>query len=335
MRDIGVGVVGCGFVGRGAHVPAFSSIEGARLVAAADPDTKRLSKVADKYQVDSTYQDYADLVADPDVQAVVVAAPTPLHAEASLAAIRAGKHVLCEMPLVSNLELADEIIEAADKQGVLLMPGLTFRFTPSFVKAKETMARGEFGAALAFSYREFIPARDLANQWPAGSWVWNVAESGGPLYTLSVWSIDLVRWLFDTEIAEVWGAAKYSRLDKFEGTLGYDASATLKLANGVVGCLQYSGSVAGSAAACALEIIGDRTQVLRANENHSLMLFGEEPAETKWNVKQSGAGMWGHLQQDEHFIRCIRDGQRPQITPADGRKAMEVALRIAQPASEL
>lgn len=329
MRDIGVGVIGCGFVGRGAHVPAFSAIQGARLIAVADPDTNRLSKVAAKHQVDSTYQDYTDLVNDPGVQAVVVAAPTPLHAEASLAAIKAGKHVLCEMPLASNLDAADQIIEAADKQGVLLMPSLTFRFTPSFMKAKETIVRGEFGAPVAFSYREFIPARDLANQWPAGSWVWNIAESGGPLYTLSVWSIDLIRWLFDTEVDEVWGAAKYSRLAKFEGTVGYDASATLKLANGVVGCLQYSGSVAGSASTCALEIIGDTTQVLRADENHSLTLFGEEPAETKWNVRESGARMWGHVQQDEHFISCIRDGQRPEITPADGRKAMEIALRIA------
>jgi predicted dehydrogenase len=262
---------------------------------------------------------------------VVVAAPTPLHAEASLAAIKAGKHVLCEMPLASNLDAADQIIEAADKQGVLLMPGLTFRFTPSFVKAKETMVRGELGAPVAFSYREFIPARDLANQWPPGAWVWNVAESGGPLYTLSVWSIDLVRWLFDTEVAEVWGAAKYSRLAKFEGTVGYDASATLKLANGVVGCLQYSGSVASSASTCALEVIGDTTRVLRADENHSLTLFGEEPVETKWNVKESGARMWGHVQQDEHFISCIRDGQKPQITPTDGRKAMEIALKIGQP----
>ena len=192
------------------------------------------------------------MVANPDVDAVVVAAPTPLHAEASLAAIRAGKHVLCEMPLATNLGVADEIIEVADKQGVCLMPGLTFRFTPNFVKAKEAITSGAIGAPLAFSYREFIPAKDLAGQWPTGSWMWDVQRSGGPLYTLSVWSIDLVRWLFDTEIAEVSASVKYTRLEKFDGTLGYDASATLQLANGVVGCLQYSGSVAASAPTCVL-----------------------------------------------------------------------------------
>ncbi len=330
MQEIGVGVVGCGFVGRGAHVPAISDMEGARLVAVADPDASRLKKVAKKYPVDATYEDYTELVEHPEVQAVVIAAPTPLHAKTSLAAIRAGKHVLCEMPLASTLREADEIIEAADKKGVLLMPGLTFRFTPNFVKVKDTIDKGELGEPVAFSYREFIPAKDLASQWPAGSWMWNVEMSGGPLYTLSVWSIDLIGWLFNTEISDVWAAAKYTRLDKFGGTLGYDGSATLKLANGVVGCLQYSGTVAGSASTCALEIIGDKTHVLRTCDNHSVTLFGEEPAEAKWDVREPGARMWGHMQQDEHFVQCIREQRRPEITPADGRRAMEIAQQIAK-----
>ena len=104
MDPIGVGVVGCGFVGRGAHVPAFHSMEQARLVAVADPDTKRLGKVAKKYQPQATYEDYADLVRDPNVQAVVVSAPTPLHAPAAMAAIQAAKHVLCEMPLAATVD---------------------------------------------------------------------------------------------------------------------------------------------------------------------------------------------------------------------------------------
>lgn len=330
MKGTGVGVIGCGFVGRGAHVPAFNEIEGAKLVAVADPDLKRRNKASKKYEVKSSYEDYADLVSDSDVDAVVVAAPTPLHAKAALAAIEAGKHVLCEMPLAASLEEADEMIEAANRQGVFLMPGLTFRFTPNFVKAKEMLDAGGIGSPSAVLYREFIPASDLAGQWPAASWMWKVEESGGPLYTLAVWSIDLLRWLFDTEIVEVQAAVKYTVLEKFGGTLGYDACATLKLANGVVGSLQYSGSVARSASSSALELIGDSTHVINAASNDKLTLFGEEPTKTEWDVKQPGAGMWGHLQQDEYFVRCIRDGQAPEITPEDGRKAMAIALQIAR-----
>jgi UDP-N-acetylglucosamine 3-dehydrogenase len=330
VKDIGIGVIGCGFVGRGAHVPAFAAMEGAQLAAVADPDSRRRNKAATKHGAKSSYEDYADLVKDPAVDAVVVAVPTPLHAKAVSAAIEAGKHVLCEMPLAASLEEADEMIEAADKKGVFLMPGLTFRFTPNYVKAKEMLDAGRIGKPSAVLYREFIPASDLASQWPVSSWMWKVKESGGPLYTLAVWSIDLFRWLFDTEIVEVQSAVKYTVLEKFGGTLGYDACATLKLANGVVGSLQYSGSVTPSASGSALELVGDSTNVINAAGNDKVTLFGEDPIKTEWNVKQPGAAMWGHLQQDEYFVRCIRDGQAPTITPGDGLKAMEIALQIAK-----
>ncbi len=329
MNDIGVGVIGCGFVGRGAHVPAFAMINGARLAAVADPDPKRRNKAAAKHGAKSSYEDYQDLINDPEVDAVVVAIPTPLHAKAALAAIQAGKHVLCEMPLAASLEEADEMIEAAEKKGVFLMPGLTFSFTPNYVKAKAMLNAGAIGKPSAVLYREFISASDLASQWPASSWMWKVEQSGGPLYTLAVWSIDLFRWLFDTEIDDVQAAVKYTTLEKFGGTLGYDACATLKLANGVVGSLQYSGSVPRSASRSALELVGDSTCVIHASGNDKVTLLGEDPSETVWSVKQPGAAMWGHLQQDGYFVHCIRNGQPPEITPDDGRKAMEIALKIA------
>lgn len=329
MKSIGVGVVGCGFVGRGAHVPAFSAMEGARLAAVADPDSKRREKAAAKFKVEASYDDFHRLVQDPKVDAVVVAVPTPLHTEVALAAIEAGKHVLCEMPLAASLAEADRLIEAADNKKVILMPGLTFRFTPNYVKAKEMIQNGSIGKPSSILYREYIPAKDLAGQWPAGSWVWQVEKSGGPLYTLAVWSIDLVGWLVDSEVTEVHAAAKYTVLDQFGGTLGYDASATFTLANGVVGCLQYSGSVTPAGAGSALEIVGSSTSMLRASDNDTVTLLGDDPAKTEWKVGQPGAAMWGHLQQDQHFVECIREGRKPQIAPRDGRRAMEIARQIA------
>ncbi len=328
MSSIGVGVVGCGFVGRGAHVPAFHAIEGAELVAVADPDAKRLGKVAKKYEPKATYTDFADLVQDSKVDAVVVSAPTPLHAKASMAAIEAGKHVLCEMPLAASLEEADQLIDAAEKAGVVLMPSLTFRFTPNYVKAKEMIADGAVGTPTSFMYREWIAAKDLAAQWPAGSWMWNLEASGGPLYTLSVWSIDLMRWLLESEVAEIHAATKYTTLDKFGGTLGYDASASLRMASGVVCCLQYSGSVNSAASTSRMEVVGDSNCLVDATWNDTVTLFDDDPARTEWKVGQKGPRMWGHLMQDEHFVKCLQEGTAPSITPLDGRRAMEVALEI-------
>ena len=72
MKEIGVGVVGCGFVGRGAHAPAFHAMDGARLVAVADPDSRRRNRAVQKYEVPANYHDYHDLLRDTDVDAVVI-----------------------------------------------------------------------------------------------------------------------------------------------------------------------------------------------------------------------------------------------------------------------
>jgi len=176
-------------------------------------------------------------------------------------------------------------------------------------------------------YREWIAAKDLASQWPAGSWMWKLDESGGPLFTLSVWSIDLMRWLFG-EIAEVSAAVKYTTLEQFGGTLGYDASATIRMANGMVGCLQYSGSVNSASSTSRLEVVGDSNCLVDATWNDTVTLFGDDPAKTEWKVGQPGPKMWGHQQQDEHFVQCILQGKTPCISPQDGRRAMEIALQI-------
>jgi predicted dehydrogenase len=289
-----------------------------------------LEKVAAKYHVDSQYTDYRRLIDDPAIEAVVVATPTPLHAPVALAAVEAGKHVLCEMPLAATIEEAETIIRAAEAKGVTLMPGLTFRFTPNYVKVKELLQQGAVGRPTAVHYREFIPASDLGSQWPSNSWVWQFDQSGGPLFTLSVWSIDLVAWLLGANIEEVQAFTRYTRLEQFGGTLGYDACATLRLDNGCVASLQYSGSVAKAAAGSSLEVIGDSNKLLKAVDNDRVALLGDDPAKTEWDVKQPGPMMWGHQQQDEHFVQSILAGRPPDVCPADGRRAMEVALAIAQ-----
>lgn len=331
MSDLGVGVVGCGFVGLGAHVPAVAAIAGARLAAVADGNPTRLAKVARKYPGVTAYADHAELLRDPAIGAVIVAVPTPLHVPVALAAIAAGKHVLCEMPLAARLADVDRLATAAAKAGVCLMPGLNFRFTPNLVRVKEQIRQGAIGAVTAVHYREFIPARDLAAQWPPGSWAWDLDESGGPLFTLSVWAIDLLRWLLDEEIVDFSAAARYVPLPQFDGTLGYDGAAALRFRSGAVGSLQYSGTAPPPAAGCTLEVLGTAARLLVARDHHSLSLVADEPARTEWSFGHPGAPQWGHREQDEHFLRAIAAGRSPDITVADGRRAIELALALACP----
>jgi myo-inositol 2-dehydrogenase/D-chiro-inositol 1-dehydrogenase len=327
---VGIAVVGVGFVGGQAHVPSFKKIEGSELVALGAFTEKRVKPLAERYGV-KYYLDYDKLLEDPKIQAVALAVPTPFHFDLAMKAIRRGKHVLCEMPLATTIEKAKELQTAAEKVKVILMPILQFRFAPIYVKTKEMIESGTIGKPIAFHFREFIPAVSIAEQWPMGSWAWNIEKSGGyPDFTLSVWSIDMFRWMFKSEIGNVEWMASYPKFEKYGGILGYNTMGLIKLSNGAVGSLHYSASVTPSASTSRLEVYGDNTNVIHAVSFNKLLLYGSEPQPQEWDLDVKGTRVWGHRQLDEHFIECILQNKKPQVTVEDAIKAQEVAQKITK-----
>jgi myo-inositol 2-dehydrogenase/D-chiro-inositol 1-dehydrogenase len=331
MSDkVGVAVVGVGFVGGQAHTPSFKKIEGSELVALCARTEKRVKPLAEKYDV-KYYLDYDKLLEDPKVHAVVLAVPTPLHFNAAMKAIKKGKHVLCEMPMAPTIDQVKELQKAAEEAGVILMPVLNFRFAPIYDKTKEMIKSGAIGKPIAIHFREFIPAMSIADQWPAGSWAWNIEISGGyPDFTLSVWSIDMIRWMFESEIENVEWMSNYPKLEKYGGILGYNTMGLIKLSNGIVGSLHYSASVNPSASTSRLEVYGDNTNVLHAIWNDKIILYGSSQEPQEWNLDVKGTRIWGHRQADEHFIECILHKKQPKVSVEDAIKAQEIAQRITK-----
>ncbi len=329
--EVGIGIIGLGFVGEKAHLSAFRKIQNSRLVAIADVDQKRLQKAADKVKIKSAYSNHEDLINDPNVDAVIISVPTFLHKKIAIDAFKAGKHVLCEMPLAPNMKDAQEIVDEAKKAGVILMPSLNFRFTPNYVKTKELIDNGSIGKPAAIFYREFIPAEDLAKQWPPSSWAWNDEKSGGgPAFTLSVWSIDLLRWLLNAEVEKVHAVSKDTILQELGGTNGYSSLSVLEFSNKTVVTLQFSGLVRHAMSMVRLEILGDNTSSIWSEGNDRLTLFGDDPQKQMWIFRESGAKVWGHYQEDEHFIKSILQNTQPDITTEDALKAQEVATKIME-----
>ncbi len=323
--EIGVGIIGTGFVGGQAHTPAFKKIQRSRLVALSARTERRVKPIAEKYSV-AYFLDHMKLVKHPDVEAVVVATPTPLHYEAVKAAIDHGKHVLCEMPLTASVRQTEELGRLARKAGVTLMPVLNFRFTPNYLKVKQLLTEKALDRPMAVSFKEFIPAKDLAAQWPVGSWAWDKTASGGyPDFTLSVWSIDLIRWLLEAEYSEVQWKTNYLPLKEFGGIIGYSTMGLFKLTNGVVGSLHYSCMTPTTASQSMLEIMGKNTFAIHAESNNSTTLISDSPARQEWKFKEEGTRVWGHYQMDEHFIKCILGEAQPQVTVEDAVKAQEIA----------
>lgn len=330
-RGIGVAVVGVGFVGGQAHVPVFKKVEGSNLMALCARTETRVKPLAEKYGV-KYYTVLERLLEDPEVEAVVASVPTPYHFEVAMKSIQKGKHVLCEMPVATTIDQVKQLKKAAEEAHVLLMPILQFRFAPIYMRTKEMIDSSSIGKPLAFHFREFIPASSLAEQWPRGSWAWDIEKSGGyPDYTLSVWSIDMFRWLFNSEIVQIDWLSNYPVFEKYGGIIGYNTMGLLKLSNGVVGTLHYSASVTPSASTTRLEVYGDNTNVLHAIWNNKIVLYGQESAPQEQNIEVKGTAVWGHRQLGQHFIDCILNHKQPQVTIEDAIKAQEIAKKMVIP----
>jgi predicted dehydrogenase len=329
-EKVGVAVVGVGFVGGQAHAPSFKKIEGSELVALGASTERRVKPLAEKLGV-KYYLDYDKLLEDPKVRAVVLAVPTPMHYELAMKALKKHKHVLCEMPIAPTIEQIRELQKVADESRVILMPVLQFRFAPIYVKTKEMIESGMIGNPIAIHFREFIPAMSLAEQWPKGSWAWNIEKSGGyPDFTLSVWSLDMIRWMFKSEIEDVEWMSSYPEIKKYGGILGYNTMGLIKLSNGIVGQLHYGASVTPSASTARLEVYGDNTNVLHAISTDKIVLYGTEQPMQEWNLEVKGTRVWGHRQLDEHFIECIRQGKKPTVTSEDAIKAVAIAQKMVK-----
>ena len=328
-EKVGVAVAGLGFVGGQAHVPAVKRIPSADLVAVIDVIEELAKNVATKHGV-KYYTDFSKALKDPLIDALIIAVPTPFHYRLASEAIAAGKHVLLEIPMTPAIAESEKLRDQAKSAGVTLMPDLNFHFTPIYVKAKELIDQCAIGLPIAMTFSEYIAAKDLAAQWPAGSWAWDAKRSGGfPDYTLSFWSIDLARWLIG-EIKEAQWMCNYAPLEGFDKFTGYNTVGIFKFANGAVGNVHYSATVVRGEGSSRLEVFGNNTKALRAIWNTSLTLTGEGEEKKTWEFNERGTRAWGHRQIDEYFVECILKGQKPSITADDAIEVQRVAKKMVK-----
>src|SRR5690348_5382791 len=151
MSDIGVGLVGYKFMGR-AHSNAYRQVAHffdvdptPRMVALCGRDEAGVKEAAEKLGWEGYETDYHKLVARPDIGLVDVATPGDTHKDVVLAALAAGKHVLCEKPLANSLDEAREMLAAANKAGVVAMVNFNYRRVPAVTFAKQLIESGAIG----------------------------------------------------------------------------------------------------------------------------------------------------------------------------------------------
>lgn len=200
---IKVGIVGVGGIA-GAHLNGYASLtEQARIVALCDKDPERASgkgrtiaiNVSEGGSVTSAvrlYLDYREFVTDPEVEVVDVCLPTDLHAEVTVAALEAGKHVLCEKPMALNVEQCDRMIAAAKANNRFLMVAHCIRFWPEYLALKEIVDSGRYGKVLSANFRRL----SSLPRWTTDNWMAQPARSGGAILDLHIHDADYLNYLF-------------------------------------------------------------------------------------------------------------------------------------------
>lgn len=323
---------GLGFVGGAAHVPSFRKVPDSKLlgvVARKGRESERIAiQLKEKYGI-NVYYDWDAVCVDPNVDAVCIAVPTPDHYELAKRAIEGGKHVFLEMPMAPELQKAEELGRLAEGKGVVLMPILNFRHAPGYVKAKELLEVGAIGKPIALTFREFIAAEDLARQWPLSSWAWDIKKSGGyPDFTLSVWSLDMFRWFFKTEIENVKWAACYMPVEGVDSFKGYQTVGIIRLKNGVVGNLIYGSSVAKGQDTSRFEVFGNNGKTIVVDWSDKITLYGKGDEKELWKLEPKGPEVWGHKQLIAHFVQACLGKEKPEITYKDAIAAQKWSAKI-------
>jgi predicted dehydrogenase len=195
MTELGYGLIACGRISR-SHMDAIAQIEGARVVAVADPDEEKAARACERCRGElSTHADYRDLLEDPAVDVAVVLTPTQMHRQVTVAALEAGQHVYCEKAMAASVAGCREMMAARDRTGLQLMVGQSTRFRPPFAMARRLIEAGEVGEIVAVDGAFTGPA-NTPEQGATDSWRYCAASAGnGHIINFGCHYIDTARFL--------------------------------------------------------------------------------------------------------------------------------------------
>lgn len=343
MKTINVGIIGTGSISE-AHLEAYRRLPGVDVIAACSTTPERVTRFAEVHAIPSVFTDYRDLLALDGLDAVSVTTWNNSHAPISIAALKAGLHVLCEKPMAMNATEAAAMLTAAREADRLLMIGMCRRFSEKATALKAMVERGDLGTIY---YAKTACVRRWGNP---GGWFANKALSGGgPVIDLGVHMIDLVRYLAGGQPALTVSASTFDRLGmrpevrgvtKYR-SVGYSdysdvedgATALIRFAGGLTLAAEVSWVQNIKENRLSLELYGDRAGAQLDPEfeiygNSGPYLTDTRPViDPELNRSRPNIGA-----QNAHFIDCIRSGG-PCLSPAeDGLEMMRIIDAIYESA---
>lgn len=335
-RPIRFAVLG---LGMGAiHCKDLVDAKGCELVAVCDASPERREKTSEQYGVRG-YASYAELLADPDVDVVNICTPSGTHADLTVQALKAGKHVVCEKPPDVTVEAVDRMIAAQRESGKQVMVVFQSRFEPMYRKIKAAVDAGRLGK-LAGVHGQVTWWRSHEYYAPPGNWkgTWKL-DGGGSLANQGVHVLDVLQWI-GGPVVEVYG-----KFGVFEHNIESEDKtvAVLTFANGALGTLTtttaaYPGLdrgilVHGGKGTIQTQddyilrwaLKGETPEAEREEERQVLDELGRKEQLDSTTASDPFAFAWrGHLVQFEAMAEAVRNGVAPENSIETTRHTIEI-----------
>lgn len=327
MSKIKVGVIGCGSIAKHRHIPEHAANENVEIVAFCDIVEERAQEYADQYNA-KAYTSFEELLKNEEVDAVSVCTPNSLHAPISIAALNAGKHVLCEKPMATSAEEADAMIAAAEKNGKKLMIAHNQRFVASHAKARSIIESGTLGKI--YSFRTAFGHGGPENWSADGSNSWFFKKELafiGAMGDLGVHKTDLLRYLIGEEFTEV--AAFVEGSAKENSTVDDNAVCILKSESGMIGTLAASWAYNGGEDNSTVFYAENGILRLEDDPDYSLIIEyknGNSERHSLGAIQSNEEGQQTDTHVVEHFITSILDDTTPPVCGNEGKKSLQVIL---------
>ena len=350
-KTLKVGIIGVGGIAFGKHLPALAKRDDVEIVAFCDVQKESARRGAKEFgSTDAkVLTDYRDLIAMEEIDAVYVLTANHLHAEVTVAALQAGKHVMCEKPMATTVEEAKAMMDAAHASGKILTIGYQNRFRKDSLYLKQVCELGELGQI--YHAKALAIRRRAVPTW--GNFLSKKMQGGGPLIDIGTHALDLTLWLMDNykpktvlgatydylgkreSFANAWGPwdpNKYEVEDSAFAMIAFENGATVHLeASWALNTLDIGeakttlyGTLAGA----------DMRDGLRINGEKHGRLYTEIP---DLNVPSRLVGSAASENESEveaaHFIDCIKEHRQPIVTPEQAYVVTKILAAIYESAS--
>jgi len=319
-NPIRIGVLGAAAIVPAALTNPARDVPEVQIVSIAARDPNRADAFARRHNIPRTHRTYADLIADPEIDAIYNPLPNGLHAEWTIKALQAGKHVLCEKPFSANAKEAIQMAEAAKASGRILSEAFAYRYHPLTARVKEIISSGELGKIKSIEAR-------FCFLLPVPSNIrFRYDLAGGSLMDAGCYPVSLVRYLMGEEPEVLSAKAK-----EYRPNVDSRMEAELKFPSGAHGRI-ISDMLSPRLFHSSLHVQGDagEIKVFSPFQPHVIHRLNVRTNKTKWSGTVHGGNIY--TLQLRAFAQAILSGAPLNTTPNDAVQNMRVIDSIYQKA---